>query len=83
MSERTEKVVLTKDIHNIKTKLSEKGEIIRLQTKINKRIQNDKHDFFVFGENEEESKIYMIFYQNNEMKLLYKKHPKILFIDGT
>ncbi|CAF1099015.1 unnamed protein product, partial [Brachionus calyciflorus] len=83
MSQKTGKVVLTKDIHNVKTKFSENGEINRLQTIINQRIEFDKQDNFVFGENEEESKIYMIFYQNKQMKDMYIKYPEILFIDGT
>ncbi|CAF0988460.1 unnamed protein product [Brachionus calyciflorus] len=72
------------DIHcNIKTRLEPKKEIDRLQNLINDRIKLDNQDNFIFGENMEESIIYMIFYQSQKMKDTYNKYSEIVYIDGT
>lgn len=73
MEQRTGKLVTTKDVFNLKTKFEnqshnkvpESDKLNKLQYVINEGIQIDNQDNF--GEDESNSKICMIFYQNQQM----------------
>ncbi len=89
---KTGKKIQLKDVHNIVgqskipkavTEFADNLEMGSLDEAIQKQIAEDGKDNFQFAFDETETKLYIMFYQTDEMRELYQHYGDILFIDGT
>ena len=86
MSQKYNKFVLAKDLHNMRTIRRTTGETEsqKLKEAIDAQIKIDGNkNYFHFIQNEEKTEIYGVFYQNQNMKNNFKTFGEITFNDGT
>ena len=78
--------ILTKDVENFLSKLSEaKGELTEAQKIVNflkTKSDEDSESKLVIGQNDQEE-IEMIFFQNCQMRKDFENFPDLVLIDGT
>ena len=85
MSKKADKVVLAKDLYNLKSRSKiPENDAAQLQVIIDSQIKMDNgKNYFNFMQNEQGDEFYGLFYQNNRMKSLFQTYGAITFIDGT
>ena len=87
----TGKVILTKDLHNIRTKFKNQNHQKKSQTEVmqsvqkvvDERIKLDGADYFNFAQDPTQQELYIVYYQNKTMQELFNQYGELLFIDGT
>ncbi len=84
MSRESGKIILARDIHNLKPRTLNTSEGAKLQDIIEQQIKLDQgHNYFHYIQNKDGSEFYGLFYQNQRMKNIFKTYGSIMFIDGT
>lgn len=85
LSEKCNKIILAKDLHNLANSASTfKSDSLQLQESIQKQIKRDDgKNFFHYIQNSDQTELYGIFYQSNRMRSIFKTFGRIVFIDGT
>ena len=85
MSKKADKVVLAKDLYNLKSRSKiPENDAAQLQVIIDSQIKMDNgKNYFNFMQNEQGDEFYGLFYQNNRMKSLFQTYGAITCIDGT
>lgn len=83
MSEKSNKVVLAKDLYNYNRRTNKQSDTEDLKTVIDRQIQRDGANNFHYIESDSKEKLYGIFYQSNRMRRLFKTYGTLMFLDGT
>jgi hypothetical protein len=85
LSKKCDKIVLSKDLHNLNdsSKIKE-SEALGLENAIKKQIKRDNDkNYFNFIQSEDGIEFNGLFYQNKRMRSLFQTYGTIMFIDGT